>query len=713
MRKWTNAAGLLFMAVSAVYSDPMVLADPASPESSAARVTDVKPLNDAAAPTTEPATRPAVAGTSVRASQVNINDAGAVEIHVNDASLVEVLRMLSLQSQKNIIASKDVRGTVTANLYDVTVREALDAILHANGFDYREKGNFIYVYTTKEIADMEKAARVKKTEVFRLYYTPAVNAVNMLKPVLSNEAQVAFTTPAASGVDSSSKDAGGNSHATEDVIVITDFSENLEHVKEVLKEVDRRPQQVLVEAVIMRAQLGENNQLGIDFSAVGGVSFADLANVASNNLTTSGLQQALSGDIINNQAANSVNNRSYAAGSLGGNGLKLGIVGGNAAVFISALEGITNTVVMANPKVLVLNKQRGEVHVGSEQGYQTAITTETTTAQNVQFLETGTELIFRPYIGDNGYIRMEVHPEDSSGSVNAQGLPNKDVTQVTTNVMVKDGNTIVIGGLFREETDRTRNQVPGLGSLPGVGALFRNQTDNTAREEVIILLTPHIVQDEVAYGHLSDEQLKHVNQVRVGMRKGLMPWGSERLAESWYHDAVVEMNKPHPDSQKALWDLNCATNLNPTFGEALQLRTEIAGKEQTAADNTGIRSFVRQAILEDRKRASEPVNPTTQPAVAPRELPTAPESAAAAPQPGAAGPTTRPALAESAAAPTTLPDAAPAAKPSVALVPTTSPASAAADQTIITPLPDVEDPDFTSAAPETAGADAPAEDNKK
>ena len=77
-----------------------------------------------------------------------------------------------MQSQKNIVASKDVRGTVTANLYDVTVREALDAILHANGYDYREKGNFIYVYTAKEIAEMDKAARVMKTEVFRLYYTP-------------------------------------------------------------------------------------------------------------------------------------------------------------------------------------------------------------------------------------------------------------------------------------------------------------------------------------------------------------------------------------------------------------------------------------------------------------------------------------------------------------------------------------------------------------
>src|SRR5439155_18217240 len=106
-------------------------------------------------------------GTSVSSTEINVKDAGTVEIHVNDANLVEVLRMLSIQSQKNIIASKEVRGTVTANLYDVTVREALDSLLHANGFAYREKGNFIYVYTVKEMADQKKLERHTTTEVFR------------------------------------------------------------------------------------------------------------------------------------------------------------------------------------------------------------------------------------------------------------------------------------------------------------------------------------------------------------------------------------------------------------------------------------------------------------------------------------------------------------------------------------------------------------------
>ncbi len=407
-----------------------------------------------------------------------MKDAGTVEIHVNDANLVEVLRMLSLQSQKNIIASKDVRGTVTANLYDVTVKEALDAILHANGFAYKEKGNFIFIYTAKELADMEKLAQVKKTEIFRLYYTPAVNAVSMIKPVLSEGAQVSFTTPAATGIDSDAKDVGGNSHATEDLIVVSDFPEKIEQVRAILKEVDRKPQQVLVEATILRATLQDNNDLGVDFAAVGGTDFRTLSNIATSNTTGTGLGQALSGDVLDNSNAGHLNDKGFGAVRAGGGGLKMGVVQNNVGLFISALEGVTDTVVLANPKVLVLNKQRGEVHVGSSLGYKTAVTTETITADNVQFLDTGTRLIFRPYVGDNGNIRMEIHPEDSSGTV-TNGLPNKFTTQVTTNVMVKDGHTIVIGGLFRESTDRTRSQVPGLGSLPGVAR--RSASNPTTR----------------------------------------------------------------------------------------------------------------------------------------------------------------------------------------------------------------------------------------
>ena len=567
------------------------------------------PFAGAAAPMQVPAARPAK---SVSPKDVQFDDAiGTVEIHVNDADLVEVLRMISMQSQKNIVASKQVTGRVTANLYDVTIKEALDAILMSNGYAYREQGNFIFVYTQKELDDQEKATRKQKTEVIRLYYTPAANAVNMIKPVLSPSAQVAFSAPPVSGIASGVGDSGGNAHATEDLIVVTDYPENIEQVQRIIKEVDRRPQQILIEATILRAALSEDNALGVDFQVLGGVNFSELTGAGS------AFAGASSGGIINsnNTQAQGIVNDGYVAGgtaftqNVPQGGLRMGIVKDNIAVFLQALESVTDTTILANPKVLALNKQRGEVIVGRKDGYLTTTVTDSSTVQTVEFLDTGTRLVFRPYIGDDGYIRMEIHPEDSSGGLQgAANLPFKVTTEVTSNVMVKDGHTIVIGGLFRESSDTARGQVPFLGNLPLAGALFRQQRDRTTREEVIILLTPHIVKDDNAFSQASEELLKEGEKLRVGVRRGMMPFGRERLAELNYEWARKELAKDRPDRGKVLWHLNCATNLNPKFIEAIDLKERLTGQEVTSVNNSRIRSFVREQIQADRRRvaASQP-----------------------------------------------------------------------------------------------------------
>ncbi len=672
MRRIYRNLGILFVAVLAVYFGRAELADGKSPAKTAKdpggtviaaapaqdpfanaprSVVVASPIGDSA-PTTEPSTP---AGHSASAPVVNPSNIGTFEIHVNEANLIEVLRMLSLQSQKNIIASKDVRGTITANLYDVTVREALDALLATNGYAYREKGNFIYVYSAKEIADMDRAARVTQTQTFRLYYTPAANAVAMVKPVLSTEAQVAFTTPASSGLDTGTKDIGGSNHATEDVLVVTDYPENLERVKKILKEIDRRPQQILLEATILRATLSEDNALGVDFTLLGNVDFSTLNAAGTTSVA------ALSGAITSTPAANGILENGYAAGGTGfrsnvpPGGLQIGLVHNNIGVFLSALESLTDTTVVANPKILALNKQKGEVIVGRKDGYTTSTTTDTSTVQTVEFLDTGTRLIFRPFIGEDGYIRMEIHPEDSSGGLTSANLPFKITTETTSNVMVKDGHTIVIGGLFRESSQTNRAQVPGLGNLPGIGYLFRSQRDQTTREEIIILLTPHIIKDDAAFSAVSDAELKEAEKLRVGVRRGMMPFGRERLAESCYDAAVKELNKPNGNQCTAMWYLDSATNLNPKFGEAIDLKEQITGKVVTSVDNCSFRSFVKRQILNDRA-------PTTQPAVqqALFEPMTAPPSTQPAWTAIAPSPTTRPTTV------TVLPDAPapPATQPS-------------------------------------------------
>jgi type IV pilus assembly protein PilQ len=637
MKKWTKTAGLLFMAASSVYYGQAVVAAPAksAPVANGDKgATDVRLLEELTPATTDTpanattsATAPgqpttgdpapaAPQGKSVSKSEVNVSDEGTVEIHVNDASLVEVLRMLSLQSQKNIICSKEVRGTVTANLYNVTIREALEQVLHMNGYAYREKGNFINVYTVKELQQIEDAEKRVTSEVFHLHYTPAANAINMIKPVLSAQGQASATTPAVAGIATGGSDVGGNSHSVEDMLVITDYPENLERVRKILKELDQRPQQVMVEATILRAALTEDNALGVDFNVLAGVRFTDFTSTAGQltgaNINGPGANSGGSGGGADGSSGASTSGNgviNHNGGSIGtGNsftssipgGMKVGFVSDNVSVFLAALEGVTDTVVLANPKILALNKQKGEVIVGRKDGYLTTTVTSSASVQTVEFLDTGTRLIFRPYIAEDGYVRMELHPEDSSGGITSANLPFKITTEMTSNIMVKDGHTIVIGGLFRESSDSARSQTPFLGNLPVAGALFRNQRDRTTREEIIILLTPHIIKDDEVYGKMSAEELKRAETYRVGVRKGMMPWGRERLAEGEYEAALAELKKPNPNNQKVLWHLDCATNLNPTFTEAIELKQKTTGREVTTSDNSSIRTFVQRMVLADQ-----------------------------------------------------------------------------------------------------------------
>ena len=562
----------------------------------------------AAGPATLPTTAPT---TSLSAPQLSVSDAGTVELHVNAADLLEVLRMLSLQTQRNIVATKGVSGTVTANLYDVTLPQALDAILASNGLVYRERANFIYVYTPAELAALDRLARpMAPPAVFQLCYVGVGDVLAMVKPLLSPDGSVTGTRESAKGIDTSGAsggstaggggDTGGNSYAGRDLLVVTDYAENVERVRRLLAEVDRRPQQVLVEATIMAATLSDQNSLGIDLSFLGGVDFNSLL---SGGGTAGGLLN--SGVLNGTTAAGTSTNgpfaaKGYAGFSSGGGGLQVGVLHKNLGVFINALESVSNTTILANPKVLALDKQSAKVHVGSSFGYQTTTVTQTTSTQTVQFIETGTILSFRPFVGTDGHVRMEIHPEDSTGGLNASNLPYTTTTEITTNVDVKDGNTIVIGGLFREQTDRARGQVPLLGSIPYLGALFRDQTDTSSRQEIIILLTPHIIKDDSAYAAVSAEAMRAAEAYRVGARKGLMFFGTERLAEANYEDARAALARPHPDRDLALWHLELATNMNPSFLEAIELKEQVTGRRVTDSDNSSIRDFVRQAMLADK-----------------------------------------------------------------------------------------------------------------
>ena len=182
------------------------------------------------------------------------------------------------------------------------------------------------------------------------------------------------------------------------------------------------------------------------------------------------------------------------------NGAKFGFVANNVTGFVQALETIGSTKILASPRILVLNKQRAEIQLGTRLGFQTFSQNFTSTIQQVQFLNTGTLLRIRPFISHDGMIRMEIHPERSSGTV-TNNIPNQQTAELTTNVMVPDGATLVIGGLMEDEDDFQLQGLPGLSRIPALGYLFGFRQKNEGRREMVVLLTPHIWSPELGMPH--------------------------------------------------------------------------------------------------------------------------------------------------------------------------------------------------------------------
>ncbi|MHC4801884.1 MAG: type II secretion system protein GspD, partial [Planctomycetota bacterium] len=390
--------------------------------------------------------------------EVNVTDYGTVDLAVQDTDLAQVLEMLSIQGRKNIITSKNVSATVSANLYDVTFYEALDAILSVNGYGYTEKGNFIYIYTQEELAEVEAASRRTESRIFMLEYLSAGDASEFIAPLLSEAGKASARGDVQTGFQPDISDGGADSYAYEAKLVVNDYTENLDAIATLLEELDTPPQQVLIEASILQTTLDEANSYGVDFAVIADMDFLDLTDPLSpvNNL--------LNGDDPNNgfqpDDNEAVGVQSTVGNTKGAGGFKVGVVSDEISVFLKLLDEVTDLSVLARPKIMALNRQRAEVLVGARVGYLSTTATQTTTTQTVQFLDTGIHLTFRPFISKNGMIRMELSPSVSEASLrtvtDAQGLqvtiPDELTNEMTTNVRVKDGQTLVLGGLFREST---------------------------------------------------------------------------------------------------------------------------------------------------------------------------------------------------------------------------------------------------------------------
>ena len=417
------------------------------------------------------------------------------------------------------------------------LERALEAILKSRGFVHEREVDFIYVRSEAELARIKLRNRQVMSKLYQPMYISASELSKLLTPLLTKEiGQHSVTSPVPVG------STAGDEFSQRDALLVQDYPEVIAAIDRVIIEMDVPPLQVLIEAKILSVTLSDTMEYGVNFTLL-------------------------------NCRHPSVGATLPTADRVGHTcGLKHGFVS-DVAGFIKSLESIGDTSLVSAPSIRVVNKQKAEMIIGDRLSYKTLAFNGAQTIENVQFLDAGTKLMFRPFISPDGLVRMEVHPERSSATINkGTGLPSLSTTEVMTNIMVRDGCTVVIGGLISEEAMESIDRVPLLSAIPLVGASFRNKAERTKRTELLVLLTPHIVTEPEAA--IEGAALQAETEDRAAhFRDNLSHVNRHNLTRGHYERAQEYFDQGN--LLKARQQIDAALKQNKADLESLRLKAQI------------------------------------------------------------------------------------------------------------------------------------------
>ena len=396
---------------------------------------------------------PLVGATSDKVQIVKSTNGRIKTLRVRDTSLSQVLSLLAQTYDLNIVASNDIDALISITLSDVPLEEALTAILSVANYTWVKRNDIILITSLIDAANLPADVQGRQIQVFELDFASAAVVA---------EAVTGFLSPLGKVSVHSSDSA--NNRLTQERIVVEDLPPTLARIADFIYQVDQPPRQVLIEAHVLQVNLDDTCRCGVNLDAIVRLSHANL------NISTSGFA---------NDAAPQAFLATLEGGDLGG--------------VLEALQTTTDTKSLGSPKLLVLNEQEARIQVGEQLGFKVTTTTETSTLESVQFLDVGVVLSIIPRITRDGRVLLHVKPEVSSGQVNPEtGLPEEETTELETDVMLKDGQGMVIGGLIKESDSITQSKVPYLGDVKSVGWLFRRSEVTKTRVEIIIALVPRI-----------------------------------------------------------------------------------------------------------------------------------------------------------------------------------------------------------------------------
>lgn len=460
-----------------------------------------------------------------------------VTFNFQDIPARSVLQLIADMSDLNIVVADSVQGNVTLRLINVPWDQALDIVLQAKGLDKRRNGNVIWVAPQKEIADREQAladARIKMqqlSETVSEYIPISYGKAKDIADLLSQKAK-----QAAGGGGTGSQVGTGflseRGRVTYDertnTLLVNDTPERIRTIRELVAKLDRPVQQVLIESRVVVATDNFAREIGAKFGISGGfqtnntvVSTAgtlagtdQMSNVALNNRfagTGSGLPNtapstSLGPGILVPALANRLNVNLPAtkttAGSFG-----LSILGADYLLDLELSAGQTEgrSELISSPRVITANQQEADIKQGSEIGYVT-FTGGTSgggaATATVQFKEAVLELKVTPTItADNRvYLTLDVKKDAINQLVPNPGggfVPQLDKREINTSVLVDNGQTVVLGGVYEFDKSTDVTKVPFLGDVPGLGALFRDTKKSDQKAELLIFVTPRILDENL------------------------------------------------------------------------------------------------------------------------------------------------------------------------------------------------------------------------
>jgi len=422
-----------------------------------------------------------------------------ISLDFKDAELANVFRIIAEVSNLNIITTDEVKGRVSVRLINVPWDQALDIVLKSKALGATQEGNILRIaplasLRAEDMARLDAKKEVEKlqatlegvVETIPVNYSKASDLKDKITDLLSEGGKVTIDDRT-------------------NTIIIRDLRKNVEDVKALVAKLDTAIPQVLIEARIVEVDTNFTREIGVQWGG-------SYKNDANTTVGITGIQDT-SGAFVPDQAlANTIPFSSATApnyavnlpASVGlgsGGGLTFGILKDNLRLdlSLSALEASGKGKVVSSPKVVTIDNKEAMI----EQGTQIPYSTVSASGTNTQFVDATLSLKVTPHITPEGSIIMKLEAKnDSQGATGANGQPAINKKKATTEVLVRDGETAVIGGILQVSRKKNQSAVPWLSKIPVLGYLFKYDATQSQNQELLIFITPKILKTESAQARI-------------------------------------------------------------------------------------------------------------------------------------------------------------------------------------------------------------------